>query len=348
MPVMPMQAPQAPDPVAIAKDKLSKNLPLTSEEARIVAPTSMSEARQMRNAAPAQNPLSALSGQTGPKPVVPTQPQGFQGPAGSAPLGMSGRLWDQAETAALPKPGVPIGSEDRVVDARPPLGKITTPPPSGPKPVAQRPIPPVTEPGPEPVVSSAFQAAAASTGDPQLAQATQAKLNEPVDPATAKKSLDAFQQFLTKHPDGLTLANILDAVGVSLSAYGGTQRKTQLQSQREAEMQLAQQKTLSGQGFEQSKELQQIGFGQQNAIQKAQFTQELAIKRQELENQKQLLTQEYQNAIAQGNNAAAVAIKNRLIEIEAQKNANIEQERAVHAVGYNLPSAVNKYSGAPQ
>lgn len=329
------------DPRALAKEKLASGHSLTSEEARLVASVPMSEARLNRGMGPAETPKKPAmqGGQATPEQlgagaarmagIVPAQTQVT--PFGKVNAGLA-----RAATQGGPLP--PIKMPEEPVDAitgaspMPKLGKITAP-----VAVAPKAIPPINAKGPEPVVSSAFKAAAESTGDPAIAQATEEKMNTPVAPDDASKALTAFQQFLAKNPNGVTLANILDAVGVSLSAYGGTQRKTMLQSQKEAEMALAGQQTV-----------QQAGFGQQDKIQQKEFAQQMALKKQELDNQTVILQKEYQNAIAQGNNLAALQIQNRLKEIEAQKNANIEQERAVRGVGYNLPSAVNKYSGAPQ
>jgi len=169
-------------------------------------------------------------------------------------------------------------------------------------PMAQIPTQPIASQGPTPF-SGAVRRENVGAGK---------ALDQPVD---IKKASDVMANFMANAPEGATLANILDAVGVALSAKGGINRKTMLSQRNEA--QLATQ-------------------------------QQLKLQAQQIEAMKNQKTQEYQQAEAMGDHARAAQLINDLKIIEAQKNAAIEQGRALSAQsslksGGGVGGIANKY-----
>lgn len=332
------------DPFQMAKLKLSEGKPLTSEEARLVAPVSMSEARLNRG----------MSGPEGPQKAPATKSALEGGQASSAQMAqgmarMQGIQPPQTQVTPFSKvntglqraavTGAPV-TVPEAVDAitgaspMPALGKITTSPPK--VAISQKAIPAVSAAGPPPVVSSAFQQAAAATGDPAIAQAADVKMNEPIPPEKAAMALDSFQKFMASNPDGLTLGNILDAVGVSLSAFGGTQRKTQLQENIGAQRQLSAQKAL-----------QEQGFGQQKDLQLSQQAQELLIKDKEIQAQQAQAKINLANAKDLNAQQAALDQINALAQIKADLDAKKQEIAAQTAASRSLlgPQAVAQAGG---
>ena len=109
-----------------------------------------------------------------------------------------------------------------------------------------------------------------------------------------------------------------------MSARGGVQRQTMAAKRKEAEMQYA------------------SGLGQAQAI-----------KAMDLDNQSKLLQIQLKNAQAVNNQQAALEIANKLKEIEAQKQANIDQSKAVAGIqgltgAGGVAGLVNKYAGVGQ
>jgi len=222
---------------------------------------------------------------------------------------------------------VPIGSENMV---RPAAGPSAVA-------IAPKAIPPVNKPGPEPVVSSAMLDAAVAKGGPEAAPQAQAALTAPIAPADTIKALNSVQKYLAENPDRFTLANILDSVGVALSAYGGTNRQTKLQKDQDLQRQYALQQ--GGQEGE---------LKSATALKAQELANQTALKAQDLSNQSALLELELNNALATGNQQYARALQNRLAEIQAQMTADIAREKTVRGINTSLPGMVNKYSGAPQ
>lgn len=321
------------DPLEQAKQKMANGQPLTREEATVIS-----------NAGVTSSDIAALKQPAAPTKPSPTQIGGYSmGPTKKPPL-------VKPQGNVIPTPQNPenvalsqtiqksVGDAPETYDqwiAR--TGKAMSPssakeynanlkslvPQSPPPPVAAAPIPsvpiqPVTstpKATPPPVVSSTIKNA--SPADAHL-------LDTPISTNDAKGAVNAMDQFLKANPDGATLANILDVVGVALSARGGVQRQTMLAKRKEAEMQYAQ------------------GLGQAQAI-----------KAMDLDNQSKIIQMQLQSAIAQNNQQAAVELSNKLKEIEAQKNANIEQTKAISGVNGlsgagGIPGLVNKYAGVGQ
>lgn len=344
-PIIPTpQAPPPPNPLDEAKMKIADGKLLTFAEANMVK----------------QQPIKSISQPEGQKlvpgviPAASIAPINEIDPGVPQVIGMRAKIGQSGSMADLKAPGiatamgmgpslagrpispgqapggkapVPIGSED-----------MYRPAPKGPaKDIQSRPITPVNKPGPEPVVSTALVGAATAKGGPDAAVKAQEVLNTPLAPEDTAKALNAVQKYLAENPDRFTLANVLDSVGVALSAWGGNNRQTKLQKDEELKRQYALQQGSQAGEFKNATALK--GQDLANAIE---------LKKQDLVNQSALLQQELANALATGNQQYASQIKNRLVEIEAQMKADITREKTVRGINTNLPGLVNKYSGAPQ
>lgn len=312
------------DPLTQAKQKMANGQPLTREEATLIgnAGVTSSDIAAVKNPPAETKPSSTQTGgySLGPAKKPPlTRPQGNVIPTPQNPENVSNaqKVGGDVETyeqwiARTGKPMNPGAAKEYNANLRAMVPQTPAPPVSAPAPIAQTPIQPVTSSrNPPPVVSGAIK-----TASPQDAHL----LDTPVSPQEAKGALNAMDQFLKSNPDGLTLANILDVAGVSLSARGGVQRQTMLGKRKEAQMQYAQQADL---------------------------------KSMDLDNQSKLLQIQLKNAMAQNNQQAALELSNRIKEIEAQKVANIEQTKAVAGVqgllgAGGIPGLVNKYAGVGQ
>lgn len=311
------------DPLAQAKQKMANGQPLTREEATLIgnAGVTSSDINAVKNPPPAAKPSATQTGgyslgpSTKPKPfqpskgnVIPT-PQNPQNVSNAQKIGGDVETYEQwiartgrpmnpsaakeyaANLAALvPKGTVPVAAPVAIEPA--PIQAVTSAAPAPAKPIAPKPAPAVASPTP----------------------------SGPVPVAQIQESANAMDRFLKTNPDGATLANILDAVGVGLSARGGVQRETQLSKRKQAELQYAQQ---------------------------------AGLKAMDLDNQSKLLQIQLKNAMAQNNQEAVLQLQNRLQEIEAQKEANIEQAKVVAGVtgltnAGGTAGLVNKYSGVGQ
>ena len=199
--------------------------------------------------------------------------------------------------------------------------------------------PPMASTVPPTVVSGAIVRDTATKAGPEAAQAVAQTMDKPVTKEQAVAATDAVDKFLKDNPDGGTLANILDIVGVALSAYGGTQRETMLQQKNKARMALSQQQALAQQQFELQQALAQQGYGQQekmagigqtNAIELKGMDQlqQLAVQQKQLENELLLKQKDYELAVAKGD-TSQIALKNDLTRIAAQRDANLENQKSL-------------------
>jgi len=211
---------------------------------------------------------------------------------------------------------------------------------------------------PPTVVSGAIVRDTATKAGPEAAQAVAQTMDKPVTKEQAVAATDAVDKFLKDNPDGGTLANILDIVGVALSAYGGTQRETMLQQKNKARMALSQQQALAQQQFELQQALAQQGYGQQekmagigqtNAIQLKGMDQlqQLEVQRKELENALLLKQKDYDLAVAKGD-TSQIALKNDLTRIAAQRDANIENQKSLLLFNTRMNAGANVVDKAAQ
>jgi len=184
---------------------------------------------------------------------------------------------------------------------------------------------------PPTVVSGAIVRDTATKAGPEAAQAVAQNMDKPVTKEQAVAATDAVDKFLKDNPDGGTLANILDIVGVALSAYGGTQRETMLQQKNKARMALSQQQALAQQQFELQQALAQQGYGQQEkmagigqtnalALAEQNLTNELAIVDRNLSNQQIMSDKNQANLLL----AKKADLENQLALIEPQLKASKE------------------------
>jgi hypothetical protein len=342
-------APLPPDPIQIAKDKLSKGQPLTADETRLIGSVPMDAVSKSRT--PPPDTSKPDPGASNTLTRVPTQKLNpLMPPSAGAPdnnviaSGIKGIPLLKGQPP-LPPPDVANAPPDIAL----PSPDQTQPPPST-MPIAKAPpvasvtIPSVTKTAPPPIITGALTQGAGLQGGPQAAQATQAAFDKPITPDQAGQATDAISKFLASNPSGFTLGNILDVVGVALSARGGVQRQTQLEKTNDMRRQLAMQQTIQQGQFNQEKGMQQNQFGQQGKLQQGEFAQQSAMQSQELANQTALLQQQLKNAIATNNNASANTIRAQLAQIAAQTAA----EQKMRGLSDNNQGRINKYSGAPQ
>ena len=198
---------------------------------------------------------------------------------------------------------------------------------------------------PPPIVSGAIVRDTATKGGPEAAKATAQAMDKPVTKEQAVAATNAVDKFLKENPDGGTLANILDVVGVALSAYGGTQRETMLQQRNKAKMALSQQQALAQQQFELQQALAQQGYGQQEkmaginqinalALAEQNLTNELAIVERNLSNQQIMADTNQSNLLL----AKKKDLENQLALIEPQLKASKELALANAGLGATTSS----------
>jgi hypothetical protein len=211
---------------------------------------------------------------------------------------------------------------------------------------------------PPTVVSGAIVRDTATKAGPEAAQAVAQTMDKPVTKEQAVAATDAVDKFLKDNPDGGTLANILDVVGVALSAYGGTQRETMLQQRNKAKMAISQQQALAQQQFELQQALAQQGYGQQekmagigqtNAIELKNMDQlqQLAVQQKQLDNEMLLKQKDYDLAVAKGD-TAQIALKNDLTRIAAQRDANLENQKSLILFQTRMGAGANVADKAAQ
>ena len=211
---------------------------------------------------------------------------------------------------------------------------------------------------PPTVVSGAIVRDTANKGGPEAASAVAQAMDKPVTKEQAVAATDAVDKFLKDNPDGGTLANILDVVGVALSAYGGTQRETMLQQRNKARMALSQQQALAQQQFELQQALAQQGYGQQekmagisqtNAIELKNMDQlqQLAVQQKQLDNEMLLKQKDYDLAVAKGD-TSQIALKNDLTRIAAQRDANLENQKSLILFQTRMGGGANVVDKAAQ
>jgi hypothetical protein len=218
--------------------------------------------------------------------------------------------------------------------------------------------PPMASTVPPTVVSGAIVRDTANKGGPEAANAVAQAMDKPVTKEQAVAATDAVDKFLKDNPDGGTLANILDVVGVALSAYGGTQRETMLQQRNKAKMALSQQQALAQQQFELQQALAQQGYGQQekmagigqtNAIELKGMDQlqQLAVQQKQLDNELLLKQKDYDLAVAKGD-TSQIALKNDLTRIAAQRDANLENQKSLILFQTRMGGGANVVDKAAQ
>ena len=248
----------------------------------------------------------------------------------------------EASTGALPKnvlqdpnnPGmgvrttVPQAPAGTVVPAN--AGAVPQPlrAPAPPMPISSMPIKPVNGTVPPTIVSSALVQQAGAKAGPQGAQKTAQAMDAPVSKEQVAVAQDAMDKFLKANPDGATLANILDAVGVAMSAYGGTQRQTGLQQRKQAQMQLAQQQALKQMDIENQQARAKEDFDRQVQLMDRQA--QTALANGKIEDAQKWELEKQKLAIAHGYN---------IDEIKAQGLQN----RAAKVAGYNANLAAQEY-----
>ena len=207
------------------------------------------------------------------------------------------------------------------------------------------------------VVSGAIVRDTANKGGPEAANAVAQAMDKPVTKEQALAATNAVDKFLKDNPDGGTLANILDVVGVALSAYGGTQRETMLQQRNKARMALSQQQALAQQQFELQQALAQQGYGQQEKMAGIGFGQQEKMKEKDVEIAKQVATTEFERQIAIKDKeieaAKALNDKKRVNDLEDQKTIMtlklkndlqlIEAQNKAKASGTSGALAAEKY-----
>jgi hypothetical protein len=210
---------------------------------------------------------------------------------------------------------------------------------------------------PPTVVSGAIVRDTATKAGPEAAQAVAQTMDKPVTKEQAVAATDAVDKFLKDNPDGGTLANILDIVGVALSAYGGTQRETMLQQRNKAKMALSQQQALAQQQFELQQALAQQGYGQQEKMAGMGFGQQEKMKEKDVEIAKDVATTEFERQIAIKDKeieaAKALNDKKRVNDLEDQKTIMalklkndlqlIEAQNKAKASGTSGALAAEKY-----
>ena len=310
-----------PDLATIAKQKTASGGTLTPAESNALLQSGATSSEI--NALRAQNGFAdkAKADQVPkpvqmPKPASPLDAQGYSlaSTADATPYDPSKALKDPAlaarmrATAARLKTPSPFNLGKQLGDTPDTLDAVTGDP-----------RPPVVA-APPPVVNIPSKPVQPIGGGPVTAAITAAvpgaekKLSEPIPPAQAKQAMDAMAEYLKGNPNGLSLGNILDAVGVTLSARGGVQRKTRLQEANATQLQLAAQKSLAE---------QQQGYAKE-------------LKAQDLQNQIDLLPSEIEKLRAQGdvtraNELAALRAQkqNELDLIKPRMAAAIEQGRAI-------------------
>lgn len=176
---------------------------------------------------------------------------------------------------------------------------------------------------PPTVVSGAIVRDTATKSGPEAANAVAQAMDKPVTKEQAVAATNAVDKFLKENPDGGTLANILDIVGVALSAYGGTQRETMLQQRNKAKMAISQQQALAQQQFELNQTLAQQGYGQQEKMAGIGFGQQEKMKERDVEIAKIVATTEFERQIALKDKeieaAKALNDKKRVNDLEDQK-----------------------------
>jgi hypothetical protein len=210
---------------------------------------------------------------------------------------------------------------------------------------------------PPTVVSGAIVRDTANKGGPEAANAVAQAMDKPVTKEQAVAATDAVDKFLKDNPDGGTLANILDVVGVALSAYGGTQRETMLQQRNKAKMAISQQQALAQQQFELQQALAQQGYGQQEKMAGMGFGQQEKMKEKDVEIAKDVATTEFERQIAIKDKeieaAKALNDKKRVNDLEDQKTIMtlklkndiqlIEAQNKAKASGTSGALAAEKY-----
>jgi hypothetical protein len=328
-----------PSPVDLVKQKMAQGKQLTADETNLVKGQPLQSLAALNQVSP-EAPTQKLT--PGAFPAASVAPINEIDPGVPQIIGMKGQIGQggsmkdlgRKQGASLPGPLYSAGSG--ALGAVPPLPDSSTP-------IPQVPIQPVNKPGPAPIISSAMMKSVA----PENQAAAQQALNAPITPEDTTKALDSVQKYLAQNPDRFSLANILDSVGVALSAYGGTQRKTKLQQDQEMQRQYALQQGMQQGEFKNQTALKGVDLSNAMALKGVDLSNAMALKKQDLANQTVLLQKELENAVAQNNVEYANQLKARLAEITAQMNANIQQERAVKGLGTSVPGLVNKYSGAP-
>jgi hypothetical protein len=200
---------------------------------------------------------------------------------------------------------------------------------------------------PPTVVSGAIVRDTATKAGPEAANAVAQTMDKPVTKEQAVAATDAVDKFLKDNPDGGTLANILDIVGVALSAYGGTQRETMLQQKNKARMALSQQQALAEQAYRQQEKM--AGIGQTNAIELKGMDQlqQLAVQQKQLENELLLKQKDYELAVAKGD-TSQIALKNDLTRIAAQRDANLENQKSLILFQTRMGGGANVVDKAAQ
>jgi len=233
---------------------------------------------------------------------------------------------------------------DTVVSSTPvTIPQISTPMVTNKAPVA----PPMSSTVPPTVVSGAIVRDTATKAGPEAANAVAQTMDKPVTKEQAVAATDAVDKFLKDNPDGGTLANILDIVGVALSAYGGTQRETMLQQKNKARMALSQQQALAEQGYRQQEKM--AGIGQTNAIELKGMDQlqQLKVQQKQLENELLLKQKDYELAVAKGD-TSQIALKNDLTRIAAQRDANLENQKSLILFQTRMGAGANVADKAAQ
>lgn len=286
-PAIPMAANDvAVDPVAVAVQAFKAGNP-TPDQKKIVAKLPASELSQTQSPEPS-NPSKGkgLNINEAPLPAKTSRPPYWESTTEAKPVPFASLPLEQRPN------NVPAGTEMLIpktpgdVTKTPPIisGQPVTAGASGGAmpisavPIAPMPIKPVADGGPAPVttpgpISSGLVKAATFNG-PDAAKATAKAMDTQVTPEAAKKATDAVTSFLAQNPDGGTLANILDIVGVALSAYGGTQRETMLQQRQKAKMQLSAQQALANQQLSAQLQLKAQDLQNEIALLEPQFEKE--------------------------------------------------------------------------
>jgi hypothetical protein len=249
------------DPSVTALEKLQANKPLTAEEKAVVAKMPASQlpgggAKNDEYKAPYWESTSAAEPVSVRSLPMDKRPKNFTSVDEMLVPRTPANVVKTASMAGAPTPPVaPNAIPIPTVQTAPIMDNAKTAPPA-------RTAPPVSDT----MVSGALVGGALASGGPAGAMKADAVLSQPVTREQATKAVDAMAQFLSANPDGATLANILDAVGVSLSAYGGTQRETMLQQRKKAELQVAQQKALKQAEAEATAQQAEVNFQRQMAM----------------------------------------------------------------------------------
>lgn len=309
------QSPPPPDPLEVAKQKLAKGDKLSPQEAKLIlnSDVSSSDISSLKSKPyEVQPPAAVREASTASAPVpfksLPLSQRPDNVRAGTEMLIPKNPSGVTADDLSKPMGGAPVAPAP-VVQAPPPV-----------VPIAPKPIAPVNgqaKPAlpPGPVSSSVAQSS------PVAEQAMQ----KPVAKEDIAQGVDQISKFLAQNPDGLTLGNILDAVGVAFSAKGGTQRQTMLQQQIAAQRQLAMQQALNAQQYGQQNAMQGREFEQQGKMADVNYANQLKLKQQDLEIEKQRAQMDLANAKDLNAQKAALDRVNKLIEIQALTEAEIKK-----------------------